>query len=171
MKYFKVFLIIVVLISVGFILIGVIVPKISYETTITTNKPVEETWDMFSDTELMAEWMQGFKSKKVLSGDATTPGSTYEVIIVQNDEEYVMTETLVEYKEDELYVFTIENDILLSKQEVHFKSDGDGTIVTEKSVTEGKSLIMKSIISLTKSIFQKNSDEKYNSFKKLVDEA
>lgn len=160
----------IVLVTSGFLLLGVFVPKVSYSTEVVVNKPVDETWDAFMNQDLMSKWLEGLQSIKVIKGDATTPGSTYEVKVIQQDQEIVMTETLTDYKEKELYAFTLDGNGMTSTQEVKFEPEGTNqTKVTVNSVAEGKGVFMKSIFALSKSMLQTNSDKTYNSFKKVVE--
>ena len=56
MKTVKIIITFLVILTVVFFGTGLIIKESSYSTKITINKPLEETFKMFNDTETITKW-------------------------------------------------------------------------------------------------------------------
>ncbi|MBT8395124.1 MAG: hypothetical protein KJN66_09775, partial [Bacteroidia bacterium] len=61
MKYLKYILGILVILIIGFFVLGLVKPEITYECEIVVDKPLAECWAVTQDEEKMSEWLPGFQ--------------------------------------------------------------------------------------------------------------
>lgn len=61
MKYLKYAIGIIAILVIGFLILGLIKPKVTYECEIIVEKPLTETWAVLQDQEKLSEWLPGFQ--------------------------------------------------------------------------------------------------------------
>jgi len=166
LKYFGIFLIVVL---VAFLLVGIFAPTFTYESRVVVNAPVEQSWAVFSDPSRMGEWLVGFKSIETVSGQPDSVGSKYKMVFEENGRLMKMTETVTAIKPNELFAFTLDARPMIDKVEVRFSGDGEKTEIVAMNHIEGKNLIWKSILRLSKSNMKKRGQEVYNKLKNLIE--
>lgn len=152
-----------------FISIALIWPTFTYQSNVTVEATVDHSWKIFTNTNLMPEWMEGFKSMKTLSSEPGQIGSQYELIIEGNGSEIHLFETVTHYDVNELYGMQIEADVLSNEALIYFEQVGNNTIITAKNKVSGKGILWKSMLLLMKSTFQKTSDEQYMKLKEVIE--
>ncbi len=150
MKILK-YLLIGILLLVGiFLLFGITNKSVSYGHTFTVDKPVKEAWAVSQDFNLFDQWLEGFKSIELLSGEQAAVGSTYKVVVNPGDgqEDFEMTETIKSIKEYDHITMHFDSEMMDFDQTITFKeSDGKTTVSTDSKVL-GKGLFMRSMFAL-----------------------
>ena len=66
-----------VVLAAIFLSIGLAVPSYEYQSSIKVNASPEKCWKIFHDTKLMNQWLEGFESLALKSGDSLSVGSQY----------------------------------------------------------------------------------------------
>lgn len=66
---------------------------------------------------------------------------------------YILDQTVISVKGNELYSVRFENDVWVNNTTYTFKSGPDGTLIRAEVIVEGKGIIMKSIFTLMKRMF------------------
>ena len=59
MKYLKYFIVFIALLLLFFIGRGLLTPSISYNSEITVEKSIEESWAVMNDESKITEWLKG----------------------------------------------------------------------------------------------------------------
>lgn len=165
-KYFLLFLL---LLAIAFFFIGIIIPSFTYESRITVNKPIEQSFKVFNSPFLLAEWIPGLKGVRWISGTQNEIGSKWEMTIELDGKIYTTTEELTVFKENELLAFTLNSDVLSSNVEVKFINKGESTEIISSSKAEGSNIFWKSIFVFYKSIFSKRDKVMYDRLKKVIE--
>lgn len=174
MKILKYLLIALVGLILLFILIGMIKPTVSYGHEITTHKPVQEAWAVSQDEGKMGQWLEGFKSIELISGEQGEVGSKYRVIVnpEEGQPDFEMIETIVSVKENDHIELHFDSDMMIFEQRLTFsKSNGKTNVKTESKVS-GKGIMMKSMFAIMEIFtgsFQSQEELHIENLKKVID--
>ena len=87
MKTLKFTIIILAFVLGAFASIGILQPTVEYGVSVNTSRNHMTTWKVMAADDLMSEWIEGFKSVKLIEGELNTLGSKYEVVIVDHGED------------------------------------------------------------------------------------
>ncbi len=160
---------IVALLVICFLAIGFFNPSVSMETRVEVNKPVGVVWAYFIDQNKMKEWLPNVKSIEPISGEPNTVGSKWKMVFEEGGSEFVMTETMTEFKENEVFAFVLENEVIRADDRITFIDKGDKTEIVENNTFVGGNIFWRSLFALTKSNCQKNSLETYQKLKTNIE--
>lgn len=160
---------IILLMVIGFFAVGLIYPTLTTETRVTINKPRSVVWKYFTDQSKLKEWLPNVKSIENISGEPMTAGSKFKMTFDEDGREIVMTETMTEVKENEVFAFTLENEVITANDRIIFIDKGDKTEVVETDTFSGGNLFWRSLFALMKSNFEKNSAESYQRLKTNIE--
>ncbi len=169
MKFIKIFLSIVLILVVIFVLIGVFIPSFSYKNKVSVKASLNKTFAMFNDETRMGEWLTGFRSIETISGNRNEVGSKYRLVVFGHDEEIVMTEEMTAFKENELFAFNLDNDVMLADVEIKFSGDSTRSEIRANTVVHGKNMFWKSLLPLFKSNMTKQSQTDYEKLKTIIE--
>lgn len=174
MKLLKYLLGIALSLVLIFLLIGRMKPTVNYGHTIVVNKSVQEAWNIHKDDSKYDQWLEGFKSMELLSGEKEQVGSTYRVIVNpgEGQEDFEMIETVVGLKEYEYVDLSFDSDMMVFEQKTLFKELGGQTSITTESKCSGKGWFMRSMFAIMEMIggsFQKQEEKNLEALKKLID--
>jgi len=75
MKYLKYLIFLILGLLFLFFLVGFIRPTVHYGHEITVNKSIEEAWAVSQDVSKFDQWLEGFKSIELISGEEGEVGS------------------------------------------------------------------------------------------------
>ncbi|MEL7001466.1 MAG: SRPBCC family protein [Bacteroidota bacterium] len=169
MKVLKIIGTILIALLLLFFSVGLIWPTFSYESKVIVNAPIDQSWEVFTDTSHSSKWMEGFKSIKTISKEPDEVGSTYELIFNSNGEEIKLLETVTHYDVNNLYGMDIQSDVLYNESLIYFDSESDKTVITAKNSVSGNGMFWKSLLYIMKSTFQETSDQQYEKLKKVIE--
>jgi len=175
MKILKYVLYAILALIVLYLLLGFIKPEVGYGAEIVVDKPVEEAWAVSQDETKYPEWLEGFKSMELLSGDKFQEGSTYKIIVNPGDgqQDFEMIETLKSIKENESIEMEFDADGMNFYQTMSFnEADGKTTIKTDSKVL-GKGMMMRSMFAMMEMFgggFTKQEVKNMEALKKLINE-
>lgn len=175
MKILKYVLYAILALIVLYLLLGFIKPEVGYGAEIVVDKPVEEAWAVSQDETKYPEWLEGFKSMELLSGDKFQEGSTYKIIVNPGDgqQDFEMIETLKSIKENESIEMEFDADGMNFYQTMSFnEADGKTTIKTDSKVV-GKGMMMRSMFAMMEMFgggFTKQEVKNMEALKKLINE-
>lgn len=153
----------------GFFLIGVISPTVTYESEVLVNKPVTESWSVFTDSTRMGEWLEGYKDQEQISGESNSVGSKYKMTFLQNGEEIILTEEITAYEELERFNFILEADALSSEVAISFSEESGRTRIHATSLVKGKNPIYRSMFALMKGTFAEQDQTAYDNLKLAIE--
>jgi carbon monoxide dehydrogenase subunit G len=168
MKIIKIILVCLVILILGFFSLGLFVPSYEYQNSITVAASPQKCWDTFHNTSLMSQWMDGFESISLKSGEHLVVGSTYEIIINSDNERMVMLEKLLQIKAPEKVTYQLDNDVLKSEYIFSFEGAETTTITSRYKIT-GANLIWRSVLFLSKSYMADQSQAQLDGLKKVIE--
>lgn len=166
LKY--VFFLFIVIVIVFFSL-GFFIPVISFQNKVLVNKPIDLSFETFTDVSKMKDWFAGFKNIEWLSGFPGEIGNQWALTVVQNGKEYIMIQTITGFKVNELFAFHLENKILDSDVQIYFSSKNNITEITVDNKIEGKNIYWKSLFVFTQLYFKNKQQENYERLKQVIE--
>ena len=175
MKILKYLLFALAALFILFFAFGLLNPSVSYGHEITADKSVEEAWAVSQDESKYTEWLAGFQSIELLSGEKGAEGSTYKVVVDpgEGQPEFVMTETVTSIKEFDHVTMHFDSEMMDFEQTMTFKeNDGKTTIATDSKVI-GKGLMSRSMFAIMEILggaFTAQEAENIEALKKLINE-
>lgn len=175
MKLLKYLLYVVIGLVLIFILIGFIKPSVEYGHEITVNKPLKEAWAVHKDESKFTQWLAGFKSIELISGEPEQVGSKYKVVVNpgEGQEDFEMIQTIVSIKEFDHIEFDFDSEMMGFEQTTTFsEADGKTTIKTDSKVS-GKGMMMRSTFALMEILggsFQAQEVKNIEALKKVIEQ-
>ncbi len=160
---------IISLLVVSFFALGLLFPTLTSETRVTINKPRDVVWAYFVDQKNLSNWLPNVKSIENISGEPLTSGSKFKMTFEEDGREIVMTETMTEVKEKEVFAFILENDVMKANARITFIDKGNQTEVIENNTFEGGNIFWKSLFVVLKSSFKQNSQAAYDKLKANIE--
>ncbi len=149
MKYLKYLLGLIVILAIGFFLMGLIKPKLSYDCETTVNKPLAESWAVVQDESKMADWLEGFQKTEHISGTPGTVGAVSDVYFIQDGEEMTIRETITALVPNESISMTFTSDFMNMDYTLNMASVDDGTTkISSNTIAQGNGIISKSIMAV-----------------------
>lgn len=175
MKILKYLLFVIVGLIVLFFAIGLLKTSVNYGHEITTTKSVQEAWAVTQDASKYAQWLEGFKSIELISGEQNEIGSKYKVVVQpgEGQPEFEMTQTLVAFKEFEHATLHFDSEMMDFEQTISFAEAEGGSTVTSDSKVMGKSLPMRSMFAIMEMLggaFTTQEAKNFENLKVLIDE-
>ncbi len=174
MKFLKYLFFLIIGLVLAFIAVGFIHPTINYGHEITVNKSAKEAWAVQQDESKFGQWLEGFKSIDLISGEAGTVGSKYKVIVQpEGQPDFEMIETVLSVKEFDHMRMELDSDMMLFDQTTSFaEADGKTTIKTASTVN-AKGMMMRSMFALMEIFggsFKKQEVKNIEALKKVIEE-
>jgi len=175
MKVLKYILFVIIGLVLLFFLIGLIKPAVNYGHEITVNKSIEEAWAVSQDESKYPQWLEGFKSMELISGEKYKAGSKYRVIVNpgEGQEDFEMIETLVAIKEFDHVDMHFDSEMMDFEQIISFKeNDGKTTVKTDSKVL-GKNIFLRSMFAVSEMLsggFTKQETKNIEALKKVIEE-
>lgn len=165
----------VILILIGlFFLVGLLKPAVNYGHTIEVNKPLKEAWAVSQDDSKYNQWLKGFKSIELLSGEKNAVGSTYKVVVSPGDgnPDFEMIETLKSIKEFEEVDLHFDSEMMDFDQRILFSENDNMTKIQTISTAKGNGLIMRSMFGLMEILtgsFQSQEENNIEALKTVIE--
>lgn len=166
LKYIFIGLAVVIL---SFLSIGLLHPSLTYENTFTVDASLDHSFDVFTNDSLGPDWLIGYKSYEILEGEPHVPGSKFLMKFEVEGQPFEFTETLVEFKENEKFAFTMDTDFFTGDVDITFSGDSTSTSITAVTTNYGKGIFNRSMIYLMKSSLKEQSQLSYNNLKELIE--
>ena len=159
------------LLTAVFILLGVFFSDFEYKNSVVVEATPEKCWNVFHDPSSMNDWMPGFQSLTLKSGEYLQKGSVYEVVITDNGETMVMEETITDIEPGKTVSYKLTNDVLTSVYSFTFSplSDNQTRIESHYTIT-GKNLLWRSVLFLSKSMIRRSTQEQLEGVKKIAEQ-
>ncbi|UCG28186.1 MAG: SRPBCC family protein [Bacteroidales bacterium] len=169
MKILKYILFPIAILVILFFSLGLLFPKVEYESKVIVDRPVDKSFMVFLDVRKMSQWLTGFKSIELISGMPNMPGSRFLLTMEVNGREVTATEEVTGFRWNEMFAFTLENDIMTVSSEIRFVRQEMKTEITGKNTVHGKNLFWKSLNVLLRNSMSRQSQEDYTKLKKVIE--
>ncbi|MCA9717473.1 MAG: SRPBCC family protein [Myxococcales bacterium] len=170
-KVLKFVLGLVLVLVLGFFAAGLVIPTLSYETSVEVERPVETAWRVFMDGERMSQWMTNLQRVETIAGEPGMVGSQFRLVFDENGEEVVVSEMVTEVRKHEVYAFTIESDSVGGNAAVRFEDLGMRTRVTIRNELQGQNPVWQSLIVISQGFMRDRQLEQLNKLKQLIESA
>lgn len=169
MKTIKVILIIITILTVAFFATGIVINETNYTTQVHVNKPVKEVFKSFSHLENSKNWIPEIKSIEAIEEKLGKTGSTYKLIIQNNEQEIAVTQKIMAYVPNEK--LTVFNDVenMLKTNDFTFIAEEGKTTIQLNTSCMSKSYIVGCILPFYKSILKQQDQEYLNNFKSYIE--
>ena len=175
MKILKYLLFVIIGLVIVFFAVGLLMPTVHYGYEITVDKPLKEAWAVSQDESKFDQWLKGFKSINLISGEPGKVGSKYKVVVNpgegQND--FEMVETVVSVKEFEHIEMHFDSDMMQFEQKAFHSELNGKTVLRTENTVRGKSLPMRSMFALMElfgGAFEKQEGMNMEALKKVIEE-
>ncbi len=175
MKILKFLLFLILGLAFLFFAFGFITPTINYGHEITVDKPLKEAWAVQQDETKFDQWLAGFKSIELISGEKGTVGSKYKVVVKPSEEEpdFEMIETLISKRDFDHMRLSFDSEMMVFDQTTSFsEANGKTTIKTDSKVS-GKGMMMRSmfaVMELLTGSFTAQEVKNIENLKKVIEE-
>jgi uncharacterized protein YndB with AHSA1/START domain len=169
MKYLKYLLYVITALALVFVGNGLITPEITYESTVTVDKPVEESWAVMSDETRITEWLEGITKIENVSGTPGTVGAVSKIYFEENGAEMIMEETITALTPNEHIAMTFTMDFMNMDYEMNMTEGNGKSHITTKSKTTGNGFFARCILSFMKGAMKDQEDANLNKLKKVID--
>lgn len=161
---------ILLLVAVLFVLIGVVSPGQKTETKVSVNAPIEHTWDIYNNQELLKEWVPGLKNIRLTSSKGGTVGSEYELTIVDpSGAESTSHQTITSMDRPNRFEIDYQNSMVTGSTSILFESLGDSTLLTAKNEYIGSSILLRSVLHFFAAKITNQTQQQYLDLKTLVE--
>lgn len=175
MKILIYILFLIVALLLIFLVIGLLKPVVNYGCEITVNKPLQEAWYVTQDASKYSQWLEGFKSMELISGEEGKVGSKYKVIVQprEGQPEFEMIETVVSIKEFDQVTLHFDSKPMNFEQTISYSESNGKTTLKSNSKVIGKNIISRSMFAAMEMFtggFTKQETKNFEALKKLIEE-
>jgi len=171
MKILKTILWILALLFLIFIGRGILTDSVSYESEITVDKPVNESWAVMNDESKISQWLEGITAVKHVSGVKGEVGAVTEYTFNQGGQESTVIETIRSINPEGQIVMDFASPGAMDMAyKVDFAPDGGKTKIKSSTEVTGQGFIMKCLIPWIKGSLVAQEDSNMGKLKKLINE-
>ena len=170
MKTIKVILIIISTLVVAFLATGLLVQQTNYSATVSIDKPIDEVFSNFMQIDSVKNWIPDIKSVKPVNINPGITGSVYDVVVLNQGQEIVMTEKIMAYVLNEKVTLFYDAENMLKKDDYLFSEENGITTITLNAACQSESFIMACMFPYFRGTFQAQDQLYLNNFKKFLEE-
>ena len=170
MKTIKVILIIISIVVVAFLATGLLVQQTNYSATVSIDKPIDEVFSNFMQIDSVKNWIPDIKSVKPVNINPGITGSVYDVVVLNQGQEIIMTEKIMAYVLNEKVTLFYDAENMLKKDDYLFSEENGTTTITLNAACQSESFIMACMFPYFRGTFQAQDQSYLNNFKKFLEE-
>ncbi|WP_299123349.1 SRPBCC family protein [uncultured Winogradskyella sp.] len=170
MKVLKYIAIILVVLIIGFLLLGLLKPEVSYDCEIAVDKPLAEVWAVTQDEAKMSEWLPGFQKVEHVSGTPGTVGAVSNVYFITDGQEMVIQETITNIVPNESIEMTFTSDFMDMDYKLNMTPVDGKTKITSSTIAKGNGILSKSIMAFSGSAIKAQEETNLVNLKKTIEE-
>ena len=170
MKFLKYTLIVIAFLIAGFFLLGVVKSEITYNSEVTVDKPLAESWAVGQDKEKIKDWLEGFQKMEVISGTPGTVGAVTDIYFNTDGEEMIIRETIKEIVPNEAISMFFEMDFMNMDYTMTMVNVDGKTKISSNTVVVGNGMFAKSFIALLGGSFSGQEDNSLSNLKRVIED-
>ena len=170
MKTIKVILIIISTLVVAFLATGLLVQQTNYSATVSIDKPIDEVFSNFMQIDSVKNWIPDIKSVKPVNINPGITGSVYDVVVLNQGQEIIMTEKIMAYVLNEKVTLFYDAENMLKKDDYLFSEENGITTITLNAACQSESFIMACMFPYFRGTFQAQDQSYLNNFKTFLEE-
>jgi len=171
MKTFLIVLAVLLLAGVLFFLIGMISLGQTNETVVQINSPLNYTWNLYHDDDVLKEWVPDLQEIELVSGNKAEVDSKY--ILKMKDKKgnvSTMNETITAFDINKKYAMDYSNEMLDGHVDVLFEAKGDSTVITSINQYKGKTTFLRSMFHFFNGKIISQTEKQYEDFKSIAED-
>ncbi|WP_298765075.1 SRPBCC family protein [uncultured Polaribacter sp.] len=169
MKTIKIILIIISLCIVTFLATGLIVKETNYTASITIDKSIEKVFHNFMKIDSTKNWIPEIQTIETVVKNPSITGSTYNIVILNNEQTFKMTQKIMAYIPNEKATFFYDAENMLKKDDFVFTQENNKTTITLNANCQSDSYIMACIFPYFKGTFKEQSELHLSNFKTYIE--
>lgn len=169
MRLVKIIIIIISVISVIFFATGLFVKESNYASRVTVNQPVEIVFNTFTKQGNSKNWIPELKSTEILEEKLGKTGSTYKMIISNQDQEIEVTKKIMAFVPNEKATYFFDAENLVRTNDYVFIDKNGTTVIELNASCKSKSYIMGCMLPLFKGVLKRQDESHLNSFKNYAE--
>ncbi|MCB9187219.1 MAG: hypothetical protein H6601_10835 [Flavobacteriales bacterium] len=167
MKFFKAFIVVVLLCVAVLLLIGVFIPEVDDQFETTVDRPVIQVYASMLNMNTAPEWVVGLDSVEQTGGFLAMPGSTFKLYYSGTETNVVYDMEVLQMTPLESVKFKMENEMFEFNVSIKFKADGLKTDIEAYVQMKGKTLITRSFLPLLKTSIVDVGKANFEAFKQI----
>ncbi len=153
-----------------FVLIGIVSPGQQSENRVEINAPLDFTWDIYHDQDMLKKWVPGLDEIKLKTRKGSVVGAEYELSIIdQAGTKSTMHEKITTFDKPNRFGMDYSNSMLTGNTEVLFEAQGDSTIVIAKNNYKGTNIFLRSMFHFFAGKITEQTTNQYADLKTLVE--
>lgn len=169
MKTIKIIIGIISLISIIFFATGLVVKETNYASEITVNTSVETVFKAFTKQGNSKNWIPELKSIEILEEKLGKTGSTYTMIIDNQEQEIIVTKKIMAFVPNEKATYFFDAENLLRTNDYIFSEEKGITTIQLKASCKSKSYIMGCMLPFFKGVLTRQDESHLNNFKNFIE--
>ena len=170
MKTIKVILIIISTLVVAFLATGLLVQQTNYSATVSIDKPIDAVFSNLMQIDSVKNWIPDIKSVKPVHINPGITGSVYDVVVLNQGQEIVMTEKIMAYVLNEKVTLFYDAENMLKKDDYLFSEENGITTITLNAACQSESFIMACMFPYFRATFQAQDQSYLNNFKTFLED-
>lgn len=167
MKFFKAFLIVLLLIVAVLTMISVFVPEVDDRLETTIDRPLMTVYAGMLNTGSMSDWVNGLESIEREEGFLAMPGSEFKLHYTGSETHTVQTLEVIEIVPLRSVKFKLYDETIEMVISMNFESLDGGTKIETYVQMKGKGFVSRAFLPLLKSVIVEEGRKNLNNFKKL----
>lgn len=167
MKFFKAFLIVLLLCTAVLLFLGVFVPEIDEEFEFKVEAPIVTVYAGMMNTDDLQVWVNGLQQVERTGGILAMPGSTFDLHFEGKETDVIYQLEILEMVPLQSLKYRVYNDMLDIEVSNHFEVDGLTTNMDIFVQVKGKGLLVKSFLPLMRSVVMDEFEQNFEGFKQL----
>ena len=169
MKTIKIILGIITFLVVGFFMTGLLIKETTYTAQVSVQKPVDEVFTLFNNSENIKNWIPEIKSFEVVNNNPGKIGSVYKIVIENQGEEITMTEKVLAYIKNEKVTLFFDAENMLKTDDYIFNETNGVTTITVNTSCKSESFLMACMFPYFKGTFKEQDQTYLTNFKTFVE--
>ena len=169
MKYLKYILGILVILVLGFFLLGLIKPNVSYDCEIIVEKSLAESWAVSQDEETMSKWLMGLQKIEHVSGTPNEVGAVADIHFINEGQEMIIRETITEIIPNKSVSMTFTSDFMDMDYKLSMTSIDGKTKISSSTDAKGNGMVSKSLMALMGSSMETQEETNLTNLKKTIE--
>ena len=169
MKTVKVVVTFLVILTVIFFGTGLVVKESNSSSSITINKPLEDTFKMFNNLKTLTDWNPAYDSIEIIDEKPGVTGTVYNITVKHNDQKVSVREKVLAYVENEKVTLFFDREGVIETDDYTFSNKGTTTTITLNSSYQAKTYILGCVLPYFKSNFKKIDEIALANFKTFAE--
>jgi len=169
MKTVKIVLGVLIAITIAFFCTGLIIKENTYSHQITINQPLNKTFELFSDQNLVKEWIPEITNIEAIQMKPGMVGSEYRVTMENEGVVLSKKEKILAYVKNEQLTYYFDAEGVYKTDDFSFSSEGNNTLISLESTYSGKSYLISCVFPYFKGTFKDVDIQNLERFKEFAE--